>query len=122
MKMRIKGSSLRLRLTQKEVALLRDCGRVEALVQFSLGHALVYLLEGSSHAKSVTAVFDGRTIRVAVPEQVMTEWAQGDGVSIEGKSEAGLQLLIEKDFQCLHKPGDRDAYPHPLTCEPDELR
>jgi hypothetical protein len=29
----------------------------------------------------------------------------------------GLQILVEKDFQCLHKPGERDpdAYPHPLA-------
>ena len=30
-----------------------------------------------------------------------------------------LGILIEKDFQCLHKPGERDpdAYPHPLATD-----
>ena len=35
MKLRIQGNSLRLRLTQKEVACLRDRGCVESLIEFS---------------------------------------------------------------------------------------
>ena len=116
MKLRIQGDSLRLRLTQKEVAELRDRGRVGSLVEFSPGQELIYFLEGSSHAKSVRAAFDGQAIRVTVPTHVMTEWADGDQVSIETPPQAGLHLLIEKDFQCLHGRGeqDRDAYAHPL--------
>jgi hypothetical protein len=104
-KLRIQGSSLRLRLTQKEVAHLRDRGRVESSVEFSPGQALVYRLEGSLQAKSVDASFDGQTIGVS-----------GDQVSIEAPSSAGLHLLIEKDFQCLHGRGeqDRDAFSRPL--------
>jgi len=47
---------------------------------------------------------------------VMTEWVESDQVSIQALSQAGLQLLIEKDFQCLHKCSgqDPDAYTHPL--------
>ena len=116
MKLRIQGNSLRLRLTRNEVAQLRDRGRVESLVEFSPGQDLVYLLEGSFHAKSVTAAFDGKAIRVTVPAHVMKEWANSDQVGIESPSRAGLHLLIEKDFQCLHGRGeqDRDAYAHPL--------
>jgi len=117
MKLRIQGNSLRLRLTQKEVAQLHERGRVESSIEFAPGCALAYALEGSPHAASVTASFDGRSILVAVPKPLMTEWAGGDRVSIEGPSEASVQLLIEKDFQCLHKPGhqDPDAYPNPLA-------
>ena len=116
MKMRIQGNSLRLRLTQKEVAQLRDCGRVESFIEFAPGRALAYLLESSFHAEAVTANFDGHAIRVLVPMHVMTEWAKSDQVSILAQSQTGVKLLIEKDFQCLHKPGeqDPDAYPHPL--------
>jgi hypothetical protein len=116
MKLRIQGNSLRLRLTQKEVAELRARGRVGSLVEFSPGQELIYLLEGSRHAKSVTAAFDGQAIRVTVPAHVLTEWADSNQVSIETSSSAGLHLLIEKDFQCLHGRGeqDRDAYANPL--------
>ena len=48
MKLRIQGNSLRLRLTQKEVAQLCEWGRVESVVEFSPGQELVYLLEGFS--------------------------------------------------------------------------
>jgi len=116
MKLRIQGNSLRLRLTRREVAQLRERGRVASLIEFSPGQGLVYLLEGSSHATSVTAAFNGQAIRVTVPANVMTEWADSDQTSIEAPPSAGLQLLIEKDFQCLHGRGeqDRDAYSHPL--------
>ena len=116
MKLRIQGNSLRLRLTQKEVAQLHDGGRVESFIEFSPGCALVYLLEGSFHARSVTANFDGQVIRVTVPTQVMREWVESNRISMETTSPVGVRLLIEKDFQCLHKSGeqDPDAYPHPL--------
>jgi hypothetical protein len=116
MKLRIQGNSLRLRLTQKEIAHLRDRGRLESLIEFSPGQELVYLLEGSFQAKSVDAAFDGQAIRVTVPAQVMAQWAESDQVGIEASSSAALQLLIEKDFQCLHARGeqDLDAYAHPL--------
>jgi hypothetical protein len=38
-------------------------------------------------------------------------------VSIEALAQASVQLLIEKDFQCLHRSDeqDPDAYPNPLA-------
>ena len=116
MKLRIQGNSVRLRLTRNEVAKLRDRGSVASLVEFSPGQQLIYRLEGSFHATSVTAAFDGQAIRVTVPTRVMTEWAESDQVSIEAPPQAGPHVLIEKDFQCLHGGGeqDRDAYSHPL--------
>ena len=117
MKLRIQGNSLRLRLTRKEVAQLHDCGHVESSIEFAPGRTLAYSLEGSPHATSVTASFDGRAILVAAPAPLITEWADGEQVSIEGPPQAGVQLLIEKDFQCLHKPAlqDPDTYPNPLA-------
>lgn len=117
MKLRLQGNSLRLRLTQKEVAELRASSRIESSIEFAPGQTLAYMLEGSPGALSVSAGFDGHTIVVTVPEQVLSEWMEGEQVSIEGPSQASLQLLIEKDFQCLHKPEhvEPDAYPHPLA-------
>jgi hypothetical protein len=118
-KLRIQGNSVRLRLTQKEVAQLRNRGRVESFIEFAPGRTLVYLLKGSFHVTAVTANFDGQAIRVMVPVQVLTEWIESDQVSIEARSQGGVQLLVEKDFQCLHKSAeqDADAYPHPLMSE-----
>lgn len=116
MKLRIQGNSLRLRLSQKEVSQLRDRGRIESSIEFAAGCRLVYLLEVSFRARAVTASLDRYGIRVTAPTDVIVNWAESEQVSIETISAAGLHILIEKDFQCLHKadPQDVDAYPHPL--------
>ena len=120
MKLRIQGNSLRLRLTRKEVEELHDRGRIESRIEFAPGHSLTYALEGSSQADSVSASFHDAAIVVTAPIPALREWVESDRVSIEGPSPATLRLLIEKDFQCLHKPDQRDpdAYPHPqASCD-----
>ena len=116
MKLRIQGNSLRLRLTQKEVTLVRNHGLVESVIEFAPGHSLAYLIEGSPNADAISANFDGRAIRVTIPMHEMTDWVESDRVGIEARSQTGVQLLLEKDFKCLHRSVDQepDAYPHPL--------
>ena len=116
MKLRIQGNSLRLRLSQKEVALVRNRGLVESVIEFAPGHSLAYLLEGSPNAETMSTTFDGRAIRVTIPMHEMTDWVESDQVGIESRSYTGVELLIEKDFKCLHRSVEQepDAYPHPL--------
>lgn len=66
--------------------------------------------------QTMCATFDGRTIRVTIPMHEVTDWVESDQTGIETQSQTGVQLLIEKDFKCLHRPIDQepDAYPHPL--------
>jgi hypothetical protein len=118
MKLRIQGNSLRLRLTQTEVAQLRDRSQIESSIEFAPGHALIYALEGSFQASSVAADFNGEAIRVMIPTRTLTDWTGSDRVSIEARSPSGVHLLIEKDFQCLHgaEEPDPDAYPNPVLC------
>lgn len=120
MKLRIQENSLRLRLTRKEVTDLCESGRVESFIELVPGAPLLCMLESSSQVATVTASFNGQMVHVAVPANVVMDWAGSDRgsdrVSIEGQSQGGVQLLVEKDFHCLHKPGeqDPDASPHPL--------
>ena len=116
MKLRIQGNSLRLRVTQQEVARVRDGGHVESFIEFAPGRSLIYLLEGSPNAETMSATFDGHTIRVTISMHQMNAWVESDQVGIEARSQAGVQLLVEKDFQCLHRSVEQepDAYPHPL--------
>jgi hypothetical protein len=116
MKLRIQANTLRLRLTQKEVALVRNHGLVESAIEFAPGRSLIYLLEGSPTAETMSANFDGLAIRVTIPMHQMTDWVESDRVGIEVRSQTGVQLLVEKDFQCLHRSVEQepDAYPHPL--------
>ena len=113
MKLRFHNDSLRLRLSQSEVARLKETGRVENTVTFAPGQALAYSIEAGA-AAAVTATFEQGRVRVVVPAAVARQWIDSDQTGVEGGG-SGLQILIEKDYQCLHKPTpeDADAFPNP---------
>jgi hypothetical protein len=117
MKLRIQDNLLRLRLTQKEVTCLLDHGLVECAIRFPTGRALTYSVASLPYASEVSADYEGDSILVVFPRAAVTEWAGSSQVSIEGPRNSGVEILVEKDFQCLHKPSERDpdAYPNPLA-------
>ncbi|MGA3017432.1 MAG: hypothetical protein ABSF62_09970 [Bryobacteraceae bacterium] len=117
MKLRIQGNLLRLRLTRKEVACLHDRGLVECAVRFPGGRTLTYSLASSPDAAEVGVDYEGDCICVVLPRAIESAWAASSQVAIEGSGNSGVQILVEKDFQCLHKPAERDpeAYPNPLA-------
>lgn len=112
MKLRIRGNSLRLRLSQKEVTQLAEEGRVEDAIAFG-PTKLVYAL---ALGDQMGATFDGARIVVTLATKDGREWATSEGqVGIE-RDDGTLRILVEKDFACL-KPregeDDEDAYPNP---------
>ena len=118
MKLRIRGSSVRLRLTQQEVLAVGRGERVEECVDFAPGERLVYALESSGDV--VSARFRDGQVTVCIPPLLAREWSASDRVGIEAVQTlvAGvtLRLLIEKDFACLTArvgEDDKDAFPHP---------
>jgi hypothetical protein len=121
MKLRIHENSLRLRLTQKEVGQFRRSGRVDAAICFGPDRILSYSIEILPDAAEVSADFDARVMRVLVPTGIAIQWTDSHDVSIQASQPTGeglrLELLIEKDFQCLHRTAEqeRDAYPNPLA-------
>ena len=60
MKLRIQGNLVRLRLTQQEVARLRDHKLVECAIRFQSGRAFSYLLASSPDAPEVSVDYEGR--------------------------------------------------------------
>lgn len=123
MKIRIQGQGIRFRLNRREVAELASSGKVEASLEFPGGRRLTYGLEKVSAAEFDTT-FDADDIRVRVPERTLAEWAGSDQVSIadvrELRGGRGLEVVIEKDFQCMHKGDeakDPEAYPNPLAAQ-----
>ena len=115
MKLRIFNNSIRLRLRQSEVADLVKRGVVEARLDFGAGVALTYRLVADADAVRPEAAFHNGEIRITVPGRMAREWAEGDDVAIAA-SQDGLSILVEKDFQCLHKDdtSQADAYPNPM--------
>jgi hypothetical protein len=119
MKLRIKGSSLRLRLTQGEVAQLETDGEVAEQVHFGAGTKLTYRLRADAEKSDISAGYDGNVIDIRVPRTVVETWARTDQVGISHSEPvvAGeLKIVIEKDWNCLAPREDEDEsdnFPHP---------
>jgi hypothetical protein len=113
MKLRFHGGTLRLRLSQSEVARIAEGGRVEESVTFAPGQVLSYALE-SGPAADVTATLEENRIRVTIPAARAVSWAGSDDTGIQSANDS-LRILIEKDFQCAHPQGEEaaDAFPNP---------
>jgi hypothetical protein len=116
-KLRIRGDSLRLRLTRREIDELCEQGRVAQAIHFGPGSALEYAIELGAGDR-VGARFEAATVTVMLPQTLAVTWARGDEVgisAIQPLPEGELALLIEKDFHCLVPRGeqDDDAFPHP---------
>ena len=118
MKLRLRGQSLRLRLTRSEVAQLANAGRVEEEIQFGpkAGSRLGYGLQLSASHEQITAEFQQQQITVLLPAAAGRRWATDDTVGLYADGPGGLRLVVEKDFKCLElRPheDDSDAYEHP---------
>ena len=114
MKLRIKGNTVRFRLTQQEVARLRETGEIVERTEFD-GATLRYGIESVAADAGLDAGFRDGAIAVRVPQSQMRQWADAGEVGLYGRAGA-VEIAIEKDFQCLH--GDRirseaDAFPNP---------
>ena len=120
MKLRFHGNTLRLRLSQSEVARLAETGRVEERVVFAAGQTLEYAIETGvvepGDAGEMRASFEGGRIRVTVAPAAAKRWIEGSETGIES-SDGPLRVLVEKDFQCFHGDAETnaDAFPNPLA-------
>lgn len=116
MKLRIRGNTVRLRLTQGEVNALASDGKVEESVPFA-GRALVYAIVADEKGSALAASFDGARVQVSVPRAQARSWADSDQVGLEAEHQ-GIAILVEKDFKCLtprKNEDDGDAFPNPKT-------
>ena len=112
MKLRIRGNSLRLRVTRSEVDRIRKGEAVREKVSFSPDHSLEYVLEGCRSSPLLRAAFAGGSIRVSIPEAQALAWATGPEISLVSEQAVGagssLKILVEKDFSCLHPADGED--------------
>ncbi len=118
MKLRIRGDSLRLRLTRPEVLAVGRGEPVRELVHFAPGEQLGYSLECGGEA--ITARLQGGQVTVRVPTATAAEWCMSDRVGLSAEQSVAdgtaLRILIEKDFACLtgrDGEDDKDAFPNP---------
>ena len=113
MKLRIRGNSIRLRLTRGEVERIAHGETIEEIVDlFPMPFAYSLVVR---EAVKIEAVFDGGSLAVTVPEHQAAEWAKGDAVGMESDG-SEVRILIEKDWACVKPRADEDEsdmFDHP---------
>ncbi len=114
MKIRIKGNSIRYRLTQTDIKIFAKNGYMAE--QTAIGsQVLTYALKLSA-GQQLSATFVNNKITILVPACMANEWTDTERVGFENIN-GGLHLLIEKDFTCLDNVAEdqSDNYPNPLA-------
>ena len=129
MKLRIKGDSLRLRLTRPEVEGIGRGKAVEATTHFPDGASLRYRLETSADDTALSVCFSDGLLTVRVGLKAAVQWSSGAAVEIACflplRNGGELRVLVEKDFECLHPGrGERTdgAFPNPARPIADSQR
>lgn len=119
MKLRILGNTIRIRVSQDELAQISDTGQTTDEIMFGADNRLAYLLKVSHEAEALQADFSANQITVSVPSTMAKTWTGTDQVSLHGEQslpEGVLKILVEKDFRCLDPRPDEDEanlFPHP---------
>ncbi|MEX0290647.1 MAG: hypothetical protein AB3N14_16195 [Flavobacteriaceae bacterium] len=118
MKLRIKGNSVRIRLTKTEVAQFCEQGFYTAETNF--GKTLFrYSVKAGPEADSMSAVFEAEEIAIIIPASELQNWQRDERVGFYDQINLGadehLLLQVEKDFECLEFRGEdeSDNYPNP---------
>jgi len=117
MKLRIKGNTIRFRLTQSEIDTIAT-GSVEDKTQFPGGNALIYKIQKGD---SFSCEFKNKEVLIKVDAKAIDIWSSTDQVSIENtltlENGNQLEISLEKDFKCLTerpKEDETDMFPNPL--------
>ena len=117
MKLRIKGQNVRFRLSPQDTESLG--GGTAVLETLHVGATV--LTYGLIPTPEDRWFMDEAQVGVVVhcPQTLLGEWASTDRVGIETQLEVSGQsrvnVLVEKDFQCLVPRGEDDGttFPHP---------
>jgi len=114
MKIRIRGNSVRYRLTQSEVEQLRIEGVITEQTDFG-NKTLTYILRASD-TPELKATYHNDIITLLMPQAQADEWTNTDRIGFEN-TEGKLLLYVEKDFKCLDnvEEDQSDNYPNPLA-------
>lgn len=118
MKIRIKGNTLRIRLSKSEVADFDKNGYIQEHTRFATS-IFTYALK-SYNGTEMNATFEQGVITMLLPDSMKSEWVNTGRVGFEGTVPVAegetLQLLLEKDFKCLDEniEDQSDNYDNPL--------
>jgi len=118
MKIRIKGNSIRIRLSRSEVDSFGTGGYLEERTEFG-NSVFTYALQNTPGGKELSATYADNKMTVLVPAAITQEWTTTDKVGYENNMPLAdgkqLFLLIEKDFKCVDNTEEdqSDFFEHP---------
>jgi len=121
MKIRIKDSSIRLRLSKVDINTLSDEGCVLAECQIMPSNTLKYMISIAENDE-ISIKMKYNTIDLKIPYEQLQQFTHGDQVGFDctlpNGTDKGLYILVEKDFQCLVPRSHEDEsnlYNNPLA-------
>jgi hypothetical protein len=115
MKLRIKGDSLRLRVSRSEVARLLAGDCLEETIHFTpeASAKFTYALQQDRLVSIPTVQYTLNKVTILIPSDQANAWSVTDQVGIAEDISLGglglLALLIEKDFACLDRSEEDNA-------------
>jgi hypothetical protein len=115
MKLRLQGSTLRLRLRRSEIERLAAAGRIEETVQFDSG-VFVYSLVLDESASIPHARLTPGEISVRLPKPQGLAWCNSADTGIASTSVVP-SILVERDFvrSAVEEPDDFDRFTNPRS-------
>jgi hypothetical protein len=127
MKLRIKGNSLRLRVSRSELARVLAGERIAETIRFAAAPEakLTYALECGTHQGGTSVRYGAQEVTVSLSEEQAQSWSQESEVGVYTQvdlaAEGALEVIVEKDFACLDRSDEdnKDTFANPLmgsTC------
>ncbi|MEO0583940.1 MAG: hypothetical protein AAF135_17070 [Bacteroidota bacterium] len=108
MKLRCVTNSIRIRARKSDLAILKSEGEVVDSVHFGGSQWLVFGLRMAEEISEVQAIFTEGKIEVLLPKEIGQRWMASHQVGIHHhiplENNQQLEILIEKDFPCAHRP------------------
>ena len=112
MKLRIRGDSLRFRLTKTEVTSLHEQGWWQETTTLGSGGepSFVYRVESVAEGPSTVSFSPGAqtVITALLPAAGVASWATSNEVGLYFDTPWGTKVAVEKDFRCLDEERDED--------------
>ncbi len=122
MKLRIKGDSIRYRLSISDLNTFAEKGYLEERTHVG-NMVFIYALLKSDDDAELTAKLDNNKIFLYMPASWVPEWVETNKVGYDNRlslpNGGELYLLIEKDFKCLDETTEdqSDNFDNPLLGE-----
>jgi hypothetical protein len=120
MKLRIKGNSIRFRLSKSDLSKFQNQNKIEESTQFITG-MLSYGIIADPTIQQMTANYNDHKITVSIPQDIADKWSKTQEVGIyenlRTADDKKLSIIIEKDFKCLDETVEdqSDNFENPLA-------